>query len=302
MSQLGLVTVLFKADDVLEGFFESLSIQNFKDYHLYLVDNSPNEGTDKLIQTLSAKFGVTNYTHVKNAGNEGVARGNNIGIELSVKDGTTHTVLLNNDIEFSQPDLLSDMLRYAIEHNEPMIVPKIYFHDNRKVWMAGGEFLLYKGLTTHVGEGDNDGTKYSREAYFDYAPTCFMLIDNKVFEKAGLMDEKYFVYYDDTDFIFRTNKLGYKIKLLPNLHIYHKVSSITGGKTTLFSIYYGTRNRIYFIRKNLSGLQYFCSMGFTLFARLLRYLQFDKEQKAKLVTGLKDGFKLNPAGTSPLKP
>lgn len=292
MNELGLVTVLYKADDVLEGFFKSLSVQSFKGYYLYLIDNSPNAATDKLIESLATQFGISNYMHVKNAGNDGVARGNNQGIELSIKDGATHTILLNNDIEFLQPDLLLDMLQYAKKHQEPIIVPKIYFYDSKKVWMAGGEFLLYKGLTIHVGEGDDDGPQYSKEAYFDYAPTCFMLLDNHVFKKTGLMDEKYFVYYDDTDFIFRANKLGYKIKLLPNLHIYHKVSSITGGKTTLFSIYYGTRNRIYFIRKNLKGLQYFCSLFFTLFARLLRYLQFNSEQKAQLIKGLQEGFKL----------
>lgn len=292
MAQVGLVTVLFNSDDVLEGFLKSLAVQSFTDYHLYLIDNSSNHATDLLLANLTSKYNIANYTHVKNTVNTGVAKGNNQGIELSTRDNTTHTLLLNNDIEFLQSNLLTNLVTHARDYNEPIIVPKIYFYENKKIWMAGGRFLLYKGLTEHVGEGDNDGLLYNREAYFNYAPTCFMLIDNQVFEKIGLMDEKYFVYYDDTDFMYRAYQSGYCVKLLPELHVYHKVSTITGGKNTLFSIFYGTRNRIYFIRKNLKGLEYFCSLIYTFFSRFLRFTQFDSKQRAQVIKGLREGFKL----------
>ncbi|SEM71361.1 hypothetical protein SAMN05192574_101563 [Mucilaginibacter gossypiicola] len=292
MAKVGLVTVLFNSDKVLEGFFKSLSIQTFKDYHLYLIDNTSSEDTDNLLLELSVKYAITNYTHIKNPDNAGVAKGNNQGIELSLKQGTTHTLLLNNDIEFNQPELLGNMLRHAEKNNESIIIPKIFFHDNGKIWMAGGKFLMLKGSTIHIGEGDDDGPRYSAESYFKYAPTCFMLINNKVFYDVGLMDEKYFVYYDDTDFIFRTVEKGYLVKLLPQLHVYHKVSSLTGGKESLFSIYYGTRNRIYFIRKNLKGLKYLCSLCFTMSTRFVRFIQFDSKQKIQVIKGVQEGFKL----------
>lgn len=292
MAKVGLVTVLYGSDNVLDGFLKSLSVQTFTDYHLYLIDNATNDNTNKLLKDLTSKYSITNYTHVKNTANAGVARGNNQGIELSINEGSTYTLLLNNDIEFLQPELLTDMVLHAETRAESIIIPKIYFYDNKKIWMAGGAFAMYKGLTTHIGEGDDDGPIYNEEKYFDYAPTCFMLIDNQVFKKAGLMDEKYFVYYDDTDFMYRVYQCGYKVKLLPLLHVYHKVSTSTGGKTSPFTIFYGTRNRIYFIRKNLKGLEYFCSLGFTICSRLLRFSQFDSEQRAQIIRGVREGFKL----------
>jgi GT2 family glycosyltransferase len=291
MTKIGLVTVLFNSDSLLDGFFKSLSVQTFKDYHLYLIDNTSNDVTDELIIKLTNKYKLTNYTHLKNPDNAGVAKGNNQGIELSLRECTTHTLLLNNDIEFDQPYLLENILAEAKKSGEAMLIPKIYFYDTRKIWMAGGAFLP-RGTAIHVGEGDDDGPKYNNEGYFNYAPTCFILINNLVFEKIGLMDEKYFVYYDDTDFMYRAFKKGYKIKLLPQLHVYHKVSSITGGAESLFSIYYGNRNRIYYIGKNFKGIYYGYAMAFTLITRIVKYLRYNKNQKERLMDGMRAGFDL----------
>lgn len=293
MGKIGLVTVLFNSEKVLPGFFESIGKQSFTDYHLYIIDNNPNQQSTALIENLARNNKVTGYTYIKNDTNVGVAKGNNQGIALSVEAGTSHTLLLNNDIEFYQSNLLQDILDHSIKNNEAIVIPKIFFFDNKKVQLAGAKFLLYKGTTIGIGEGEDDAPIYNIEKYVDFGPTCFALLDNKIFEKVGLMDEKYFVYYDDTDFMYRAHYVyGYKIKLLPSLHIFHKESSSTGGDRTLFSIFYGTRNRIYFIRKNFKGLRFASALSYTLLTRILRYVQFNADQRAQLINGLRQGFKL----------
>jgi GT2 family glycosyltransferase len=292
MPQVGLVTVLFNSDTVLEGFFASVSKQAFKDYHLYLVDNTPSTKTDELIEELIEKYPIAAYTHIKNDANVGVAKGNNQGIELAVQDGTKYTLILNNDIEFEGENFFRDFLEEAVQKKESLLIPKILFYDNRKIWMAGGEFLLKKAITSHVGEGDDDKDLYNKEKYFNYAPTCFMLVNNRVFHEVGMMDERYFVYYDDTDFLYRCYKKGFKIKYLPQFVVLHKVSSLTGGSESLFSLYYANRNRIYFINKNLTGLNYVLSLSYTLLSRTVRYVRYNSEQKKKLIKALVDGFEM----------
>ena len=290
MSKVGLVTVLFNSDNVLEDFFKSISLQTLKDYHLYLIDNTPNAKTDALIKQLALRFPITGYSHISNSQNLGVAKGNNQGIEQSIARGCTHTLLLNNDIEFEQKFLFEEMYKYATDQQEAIIVPKIYFYDTRKIWMAGGRFNKNRGVVYHVGLGDNDGPSYNKAKHFDYSPTCFMLIDNDVFKKVGIMDERYFVYYDDTDFIYRAVQKGFMVFYMPSLEVLHKVSSSTGGKESLFSIYYTTRNRIYFLRKNFKGLQKIIAMSFTLATRAIRYLAYEKKQRSEMIRALKDGF------------
>ena len=290
MATLGLVTVLFNSEQVLNGFLKSLGNQSFIEYHLYLIDNTPSEASDFIIYELLNKYKIVNYTHIRNDRNVGVAAGNNLGISLSLKAKTTYTLLLNNDIEFDNNYLLNEMVGRAEEDKENLIIPKILFYDTKKIWMAGGSFVKYKAIINHRGEGDKDSDIFNKEYYCEYAPTCFMLIRNEVFEQIGLMDEKYFVYYDDTDFLYRAHKKGFKIKYLPTLNILHKVSSSTGGNDSPFSIYFANRNRLYFIRKNLKGLTYISALSFTLLSRIIKYIKYDNYQKKQLKKAIFEGL------------
>jgi GT2 family glycosyltransferase len=292
MAKLGLVTVLYKSENVLSGFFQSLGNQSFKDYHLYLIDNSPSDENNRLIEKFAREYKIVDFTHVRNEENYGVAKGNNQGIELALKSESEYILLLNNDIEFTQTFLFSDLISYAETNNEYLIVPKILYYGTRTIWMAGGRFLKLKGFTTHYGENQLDCYKYNQKKYFDYAPTCFMLVHKTVFEIVGRMDEKYFVYYDDTDFIYRAIKKKLRILYMPEFEIFHKVSSSTGGNETLFSIYYLNRNRIYFIKKNMNPIISCCAISYTLLTRSIKFIKYDRQQRKSLILGLKASFKM----------
>lgn len=291
MEKIGLVTVLYNSDNVLEGFFKSLSEQTYSNYILYMVDNSPSAKSDAVIKDLLEKFPIENIFHLRSEDNIGVAAGNNVGIKAALKDKCDKILLLNNDIEFSQKELLENMLDQMNAKNEKIVIPKILYYDSRKIWMAGGIYSKYSVLTHHVGDGkDPNENEYNTEKYFNYAPTCFMMISPEVFEKAGIMDEEYFVYYDDTDFIFKAMKQGFKILYLPQFEILHKVSSSTGGGDSPFSIFYGNRNRLYFIRKNLTGLQNKTALLYYLMTRLPTMMKYNKKKNESLLKGLKNGL------------
>ena len=288
MAKIGLVTVLFKSDTVLPDFFKSIAKQTHKHYILYLVDNSPAPSSDKIIEDCLAQNTITHYKHIKNTDNIGVAEGNNIGIRQALADDCSHIILLNNDIELEQDFIFSQMLSLC-DKGEKIIVPKIFYYDTRKIWMAGGFMNKWRALGIHYGDGKNDAPEYNVAKYITYAPTCFMMVESSVFKTVGLMDAKYFAYYDDTDFVFRACEQGFKMYYEPVLTVLHKVSSSTGSNPT-FYIYYSNRNKIYFIRKNLKGIVKFTALCITLFTRILYYLRFDKERRSKLVQALRDGF------------
>jgi GT2 family glycosyltransferase len=291
MATIGLVTVLYKSDDVLEGFFKSISTQSYKDYILYLVDNSVNDLSDGLIAKYLQQYPVTDYRHIKNSGNMGVAAGNNTGIHLAFNEGCSHVLLLNNDIETEGNDVISKLVSVC-EEGETMAVPKIFYYDTRRIWMAGGYMNKWRALGIHYGYNKKDAPKFNKGKYISYAPTCFMIIAKEVFDKIGYIDEKYFAYYDDTDFVLRATKAGFKLYYEPSVSILHKVSS-SAGTNSLFYVYYSNRNKIYFIRKNLKGLNRYFAISYTLVSRVLFWLRFDPERKKKLVSGIKDGFRLS---------
>jgi GT2 family glycosyltransferase len=292
MARIGLVTVLYNSDELLEGFFKSIASQSFKDYILYLIDNSVNETTNKLIGKYLLKYPLTTCRHIKNADNIGVAAGNNAGIHLALNESCQYVLLLNNDIETEQDYVFSKLLELAEEKGETMIVPKILYYSNRKLWMAGGYMNKWRALGIHYGMGKKDVPEYNKAKHITYAPTCFMLIQKQVFEKIGYMDEQYFAYYDDTDFVFRATKAGFRLFYEPSLTILHKVSSSVGGNSP-FYVYYSNRNKIYFIRKNLKGINRYFSILYTLIIRIFFWLRFDAARRKKLVQGLREGFRLS---------
>lgn len=291
-ARVGLVTVLFNSEDVLPGFFESLSAQKFSDYWLFILDNSLNEDSYKKSQELIEQYGLKNVTLIKNQKNIGVAAANNQGINLSLQMECDYVLLLNNDIEFHDVNLFDSLVHLADQANEKLIVPKIYFYDSRKIWCAGGSFSNFKGTVVHRGEGETDHGQYDKDGYIGYAPTCFMLIHKRVFDAIGIMDEKYFVYSDDADFIWRANKYGFRTYYWAKGLVLHKVSSSTGGGFSPFSTYYCERNRIYFIRKNFSPFMKLFALTFYIITRPLKWRFFSKELRPSFISGVIDGFKL----------
>lgn len=293
MARIGLVTVLYKCDEVLPGFFKSVSIQTHKEYILYLIDNSASPATDEMIARCLATYPVSAYKYVNTGGNIGVAAGNNTGIRMSLEDQCDHILLLNNDIEFSQEYVFSQMVDLADKKGESLIVPKIFYYGEDKLWMAGGYMDEWRALGVHYGMNKADGPAFDQAKHCTYAPTCFMLIKKEVVEKVGIMDERYFAYYDDTDFVLRATRLGYPVFYEPSLIIRHKVSS-SAGTNSPFYVYYSNRNKIYFIRKNFKGIRRYFALGYALLSRVAFWLGFDKVRKQKLIQGLKEGFRMKP--------
>lgn len=293
MKKIGLVTVLYNCPDVLPDFFRCLARQTYTNYILYVVDNSTNDESYLLSKELSENYQLNNVIFIKNKQNIGVAAANNQGIYAAINAECDYVLLLNNDIEFDNKFLLEELVNKSVKNNELIIVPKITYYDNGKLWYAGGDINEWKGITVHFGDKKIDNDKFNQAGYTTYAPTCFMLIHKSIFEKVGFMDEDYFVYYDDTDFVFRLNKVGFKILYSPEFSIVHKVSSSTGGDLSPFSVYYGTRNRMYFILKNLSGIRLLSSVVFTLTSRFVKVFLYSKILRKKMLSGLYDGIKLS---------
>lgn len=289
--KIGLVTVLYNSESVLEGFFNSIKIQAYSNVELYIVDNNSTDNSVEVTKKLCEDLKIY-YEIIENNENVGVAKGNNQGIEIGLKRNCDSILLINNDIEFKE-DTISVMVNKMSEVGCKIIVPKIHYFGTNKIWYAGGKIIRSKGLTVHYGDKVQDTGQFDKDGFVDYAPTCFMIIDKEVFEKVGLMDEKYFVYYDDTDFIYRALKNGYKIYYNYKSLVLHKVSVSTGGTTSLFSIYYLYRNRLYFINKNLKGLNYIVSNCFYYLSNIKAKLFFSKEIYMKIVEAKKSGKRIS---------
>ncbi|KJY79060.1 glycosyltransferase family 2 protein [Vibrio nigripulchritudo] len=276
--KVGLVTVLYNCTEVLNDFLNSISLQKYGNYILYLVDNSSDKQVLTHAVALSKKLDLNIKIIDNNGENVGVAKGNNQGIKQALRDGCDIIGLVNNDLIFNDRDIFSKLVK-SLEIDS-IVSPKIRSYPDKSIWYEGGYFDMNRGTTPH---------KISKNgALLPYAPTCFLWLNKEVFETVGYMDEWYFAYYDDSDFVYRSLKKGFTLFVSKEAEIYHKVSSSTGGPQSDFCIYYGNRNRIYFIRKNIKKLM---PLFFTVLSRFVILRNLKLKQSKLLIKAVCDGFR-----------
>jgi GT2 family glycosyltransferase len=242
------VTVTYNSGNVIDGFIRSLLAQTHLSFILFSVDNASTDSTLEKIAAYSDK----RIRVIVNPDNRGIAEANNQGIEAALASGCDLVLLMNNDTEF-EPQLLGKLVAGLDQYACDMIAPKILFHhDPRLIWSAGGGMHPRKGYSGfHHGYGEMDRGQHDLPRLVEHAPACCLLIRRGVFDRIGMMDDRYFTYVEDTDFSYRAMKDGLKLMYLPSATVLHKAHSLTGGLFSDFMMRYTTRNRIYFMLKHL---------------------------------------------------
>jgi len=268
---IGVVTVTYNCEGVIDAFMESLLAQTQRDFHLFVVDNASGDSTLSALE----KWQDPRITTIANLSNLGVAEGNNQGIRAAIAAGCQNILLLNNDTVFPS-NLFSELLKGLEDHQCEMVTPKMfYFDDPKRIWVAGGGFQPWKAFeTTHYGCGELDAGQFDTPRQITYTPTCCLLVKAGVFSIIGLMDSTYFVYFDDVDFMFRAMKAGIRTYYVPSGLLYHKIGYSTGGQESSFALTYCSRNNAYFLCKH-----------FSLLARLPLLLYFPVRTLWRLLRG-----------------
>jgi GT2 family glycosyltransferase len=288
VARIGVVTVTYNSGSVLRPFLQCCLAQSHRDFILYVVDNASSDDTLALLRD----FEVSRIRLVANATNLGVAEGNNQGIRLALEDGCTEVLLLNNDTEF-EPTLFEQLSASLARTSAAAVTPRILFFDSRDDWFANGGFTpLWGGVTgRHLPRALGDG---GQAQPIDYAPTCCMLVRREVFDQIGLMDERYFVYWDDTDFCWRLRAAGLLLFVVPDVVLLHKVSSLTGGLSSDFFIRHHYRNQIYFVRKHFGAAASAYTAALLFATILLRVpLRGDPLRQCRLrIRSLISGFRI----------
>ena len=264
MEKVGVVIVNYNGEKYQNDCIESLYKMTYTNIEIIVVDSGSNDNSIDLLRE--------NYPRVhilEQKENVGVAVGNNIGIKYSIKLGTNYTLLLNNDVVVDK-NLLEILVRES--EGKKVVVPKIYYyHPNNMIWYAGGELVFRKGTGIHYGFKKLEDDKYNEKRQITYAPTCCMLIPNYVFNRIGFIDEKVFMYFDDTDFCLRMYKAGIELWYIPEAKMWHKVSSSSGGEDSPIAVYYNTRNRFYFMKKHSEYIPHLV-MLYILISSIVQYI------------------------------
>lgn len=258
MKNIFIVIVNFNTREITLNCLKSLHKLKAIDFNIstVVVDNGSSEEfniKEKDFEDLNLKF-------IRSKENLGFTGGNNLGIKFALDSNANYVMLLNNDT-FVNEELILKLFNSAEENlTAGIVVPKIYFargyeyHKDRYkkeelgkvIWYAGGETDWKNVISYHRGVDEVDKGQFDNRKETNFATGCCMFIARKVLEKIGMLDDKYFLYYEDGDFCQRVKKAGFKIIYEPKAFLWHENSGSTGGSGSHLQDYYISRNRMLF--------------------------------------------------------
>ena len=276
---------------------KSLEACIYKNKTIFFVDNGSKDGSGDKI---ALEFPEINY--IKNTKNEGFTGANNKALKIILKQNFDYALLLNNDTQVNPNFLCHLEARMSSDKNLAATQPLILDLQNKNtIWNAGGSlntfFCFFK-------------TKYNKTIYnpklkidtsTQWISGCCVLVNIEVIKKVGLLDNRFFAYFEDADWSIRMTNLGYKLGVVPESIIYHLKSGSTKKNNTFnegylspYAHYLNVRNHIYLIKKH----SFFNSIGSWTY-QILKITSYSiyfilrcRFEKLKMVwQGLVDGIK-----------
>lgn len=223
---------------------QSLRQVSYPVFQVLVVDNGSADDSTAVIKT---SFPEVNL--IETGKNLGFVGGNNLGLEYARGAGADYALLLNNDTEV-EPDFLTHLVD-ALEADPGAGIagPSIYYYDQPQVlWSAGGRIDWRRGVTEMIAMGSPDaGSLGTQPRRVDFVTGCALLIKMVAVEKAGMLDPRFFAYYEETEWCVRAARHGFGIIQVPASKIWHKITPAAREASPLVH-YYMTRNRLLFLR------------------------------------------------------
>ncbi len=242
--KVSIVLVNYNGFEDTKDCLKSLLNIYYNNFEVIVVDN----GSAKCSSDDTLSFIKENSVYIESGKNLGFSGGNNIGIHYAMEHGADYILLLNNDTEV-EPDFLQIMVETAeSENNVGIVGGKIrFFKHPDRLWFGGGHFNLDTGEIAHERYNEIDKIAEPRVRDISFMTGCLMLIPAEVIRNVGCLEEKYFLYAEDTDYCCRILKSGLRIIFCEDAVIYHKVNASTGKSTGLMT-YYLVRNNLMVIK------------------------------------------------------
>ncbi|MEO6315099.1 MAG: glycosyltransferase family 2 protein [Chitinophagaceae bacterium] len=263
---ISIVTLNYNQAAVTCEFLESARTLTYSNYEILVCDMASDIDPTPLI--LAGNYPKT--TVLLSNKNLGFAGGNNWGMRQAKGE---FIFIVNNDTEVT-PHLLSTLLEPF--YRDPSIgvtSPKIKFFFQPTIIQYAGFNPMnhFTGRTSTVGEMQEDKGQYDVAGETFGAHGCAMMVKRQVIDEVGMFPERFFLYYEEWDWSSRIRKAGYKIWYTANATIYHK-ESMSVGKKNPMKVFYHTRNRILYMRRNTKWWQQLVFFPFFIFFVIPRYV------------------------------
>ncbi len=288
--QISIITVNYNGLKDTCELIDTLPIED-ESLEVIVVDNASKEDEATIIEQRYPQVKV-----IRSKENFGFAGGNNLGIQAA---HGKYLFFLNNDtlLRCKKEDVRCKMFQPLIDRLESspkigMVSPKIRFSWGANPIQYAGYTPLSKITLRNraIGCGEPDHGQYDTAHPTPYAHGAAMMVKREVIEKAGLMPECYFLYYEELDWSMMMRRAGYDIWYEPAMTVYHKESQTTGQQSPLRT-YYITRNRLLFVKRNNKTVSRYLSYLYQICVVVCRdILKYTLQRRFDLVKAVSRGI------------
>lgn len=229
---------------------DSLASIEYPRSWIIVVDNGSSD--DSVVRIRAAHPGVT---LIETGANLGYAGGNNVGVKHALAAGADHVCILNNDVTV-EPGFLGPLLAALQSGPDIGVVTPLVAEEtggDGRVWALGAAVDWHTAAVTRRYAGSAIDPWRGRAPFaVDVASGAAMLVKREVFEQVGLLDESFFLYYEEVDWSLKARQAGYRILAVPSSVVWHEVSATLGTASPVVD-YYMLRNHLRLIGRHWSG-------------------------------------------------
>ena len=253
---------------------DSVLCSTYTKYRIIIIDNdSQNESADEINLYLNTNkclsglftnlkadqietYGSVEFQKcffIESSSNLGYGAGNNLGIKLSLKwNDSGYIWILNNDTVVDKNSLKEQLARMKVKEDALICGSKILYSDKTVQCLGGAMFNHFLMTSKYVNDEFLSEDKV--EEMLDYVVGASMLIKKDFFERYGLFDEQFFLYFEEMDLVKRIKNQKHVICYASKSLITHKVGGSIGTSSklhekSLVSEYHSFRSRIMFTKK-----------------------------------------------------
>lgn len=232
-----------RRQDTLECL-ASLAAGDYRNHHVIVLDNASTDGSAEAIRT---QFPAVEVLRLKE--NLGYAGNNNVGIAAAVAQGADYVFVLNEDTVLD-PACLTKLVEAGQQDARVGILgPMVYHHDEPGIIQSAGGKLSRYWDSFHLAQNEADAGQFTEPHRVDWISGCAILVKREVIEQVGMIDPRYFYFWEETEWCLRASRGGWRVLHVPQAKLWHKgVQRDYRPKPTV--TYYATRNRLLTLAKH----------------------------------------------------
>ena len=226
----------------------SLHQLTYPTHTIIVLDNASTDGS---VEAILASFPSVQIIHL--ADNRGYAGNNNVGIRAAMEQGADWVFVLNEDTSLD-PMCLTHLVTTGESDSRIGIVgPLVYHHNEPAVIQSAGGRLDEWWFGSHLGQNEADQGQFAAARDVDWLSGCAILVRRAAIEQTGALDERFFYYWEETEWCVRLRRKGWRIVHVPAARLWHKGVQRDYRPGPSVS-YYNTRNRLLMLSKHSAPL------------------------------------------------